>query len=409
MAYEFKLPDVGEGLHEGEVVKWHVKEGDPIHENQPMVDVLTDKATVEIPSPKTGKVAKLLAAPGQIVKVGEGLVLIEVEGASSSDGPGRASIPAVSPPAGAFQPNLGPAPLTVAVPPSAGRGAEVLATPAVRKLAKDLGVNLEGVRGTGPQGRITEDDVRGQTSKAPEGGWTPAVRTSYGPEERAPLKGIRRKTAEKMAFSKRTVAHVTHVDEADVTALAALREEMKREAESKGVKLTYLPFIVRAVVKALKEYPALNGSLDDERQEIVYKRYYNIGIATATPNGLFNPVVKNADRLDLWQLSKEIERLSGAARSGEVALPDLQGGTFTITNIGPIGGLSATPIVVHPETAILAVMKIQKRPVVREGQVVVRDMLNLCLSFDHRVLDGAEAALFTNTLVKHLENPRTLL
>ena len=363
MPYEFKLPDVGEGLHEGEVVKWHVQEGDEIQENQPMVDVLTDKATVEIPSPKKGKVLKLLAQPGQIILVGQGLILIAVEGREEDGGP------------------------------------EVLATPAVRKLAKDLNVDIARVRGSGPQGRITEEDVRSLP---------PSPRPS-GPEERVPLRGIRRKTAEKMALSQKTTAHVTHADEADVTALVGLREEMKVEAEKKGIKLTYLPFIAKAVVQALKAYPSLNASLDDEREEIVFKRYYNIGIATATEQGLFTPVVKNADKRDLWSLAQEIERLSEAARKGEIALEDLQGGTFTLTNIGPIGGLYATPIVLHPQTGILGIMKIQKRPVVREGQVTVREMLNLCLSFDHRVLDGAEAALFTNLIIKHLENPRTLL
>ncbi|MBI4050951.1 MAG: 2-oxo acid dehydrogenase subunit E2 [Elusimicrobia bacterium] len=375
MAYEFKLPDVGEGLHEGEIVKWHVKEGELVQENQPLVDVLTDKATVEIPSPKTGKILKLLAQPGQKVRVGEGLIQIET--------PDQ-------------EPRLQThdSQLTTRLPTGqAGNSQlEVLATPAVRKLAKDLGVDLSKIKGTGPQGRITEEDLH-----------------KTGPEERIPLRGIRRKTAEKMSFSKKTVAHVTHADEADATALVALREELKPEAEKKGIKLTYLSFILKALTKALKEFPSLNASLDDQREEIVLKRYYNIGIATATEHGLFNPVIKEADKKDIWNLAQEVERLSNAARKNQISLSDLQASTFTITNIGPIGGLFATPVVVHPETAILGVMKIQKRPIVRDNQVVIRDMLNLCLSFDHRVLDGAEAAMFMNTLIKHLENPRTLL
>ncbi len=414
-AFDFKLPDIGEGLHEGEVVKWHVKEGDAVKENQPLVDVLTDKATVEIPSPKTGTVLKLMAKAGQIVQVGQTLVQISVAGAASSSVKAP-SVPSISSPLAGEGAGGGK------VSTSAPTGKDVLATPAIRKLAKDLGVDLGSVRATGPQGRVTEADVRqaassSQSRPLPPGegarrageGNVPPSAPPAGPEERVPLRGIRRKTAEKMALSKRVIPHVTHVDEADLTALVALRQELKPEAEKRGAKLTFLPFIVKAVVLSLKQFPQLNAALDDERQEIVYKRYYNVGIATATEQGLFNPVVKGADKRDLWDLAKEIERVTSAARSGSSALADLQGGTFTITNIGGIGGLYATPIVVHPETGILGVMKIVKRPMVRDGQIVVRDMMNLCLSFDHRVLDGAEAAHFTNTLVKHLENPRTLL
>ncbi|MBI4425477.1 MAG: 2-oxo acid dehydrogenase subunit E2, partial [Elusimicrobia bacterium] len=230
-----------------------------------------------------------------------------------------------------------------------------------------------------------------------------------GEEERLPFVGIRRRTAEKMAQSKRTVAHVTHMDEADVTALVALREELKPEAAKRGARLTYLPFVLRALVKTLPEYPNLNSTLNEEAGELLRKRYYNIGIATAAPQGLVVPVIKDAGRKDLWQLAGDLNRLAEKARAGKAEVAELQGGTFTVTSIGSIGGLFATPIVNHPEVAILGVMKIQKRPVVKDGGIHVRDIVNLALSFDHRVVDGAEAAYFMNTLIKHLENPRTLL
>ncbi|MBI5631672.1 MAG: 2-oxo acid dehydrogenase subunit E2 [Elusimicrobia bacterium] len=383
MIYEFKLPDIGEGLTEGEVVKWHVKEGDAVKENQPLCNVLTDKAEVEIPSPKSGKVVKLMAQAGQKVKVKESLVAFEVDASESKPQAGTAA---------AAQTPSSPA------APSAGAAA-VSATPAVRKLAADLKADLSKIAGTGPAGRITQEDVR----KASGGGAATAA------EERLPFIGIRRRTAEKMAQSSRTVAHVTHMDEADFTALAALREELKAQAGQKGVKLTYLPFILRALVKTLKEFPNFNAVLDEAGGHIIRKRYYNVGIATSAEQGLVVPVLKGVDGKDLWTLAGEINALAEKVRAGKVEVSELQGGTFTVTNIGPIGGLFATPIVNHPEVAILGVMKIQKRPAVRDGQIAARDMGNLVLSFDHRVIDGAEAAQFMNMLVKHLENPRTLL
>ncbi len=403
MTIEFKLPDVGEGVVEGEIVKWHVREGDSVNEDQLLVEVLTDKATIQIPSPAKGKVLKLLAKEGAIVKVGETLIIIGDEGetpqpAAIKDEP--SSVKPVSP---------------SQIPPTETpktEGGQVMAPPAIRKLARDLNVDLTRIRGTGSEGRITREDVMQASKSLPQSASAVTetkVRPSTGPEERIPLHGIRRIIAEKMVKSRRTAAHVTHVDEVDMTELVALRQKMKSEAEESGVKLTYLPFIIKAVVKALKDHPYLNSALDDEKSEIVLKKFYNIGIAAAAPDGLVVPIVKDANHKSVMQVAKEIETLSEKARTGKLELSELQGGTFTITNIGPFGGVLSTPIINYPEVAIMGIHKITPRAVVREGQVTTREMTYLSLSFDHRVLDGAEAALFTNDVIKYLQNPQLLL
>lgn len=459
--FVFNLPDIGEGLVEGELVKWSVKVGDKVTENQPLAAVLTDKAEVEIPSPKTGTIAVLHAKPGQKVKVHSPLVTFSgVAGGSPA-------------PAKAVEAPAAVAAAPTALPARSIRNTEVLATPMVRKLAKDMGVDIGLVAGTGPQGRVLENDVRAfKGGAAPAAApvsnakvnATPAVKAlalelgvdiarvaGTGPggrvvegdvravspkgERRAktaekaaagplvftppsapstgvdkvPFVGIRRKIAEKMSQSKRTVADVTHVDECDMTAVLALREELKPEAAKRGVKLTFLPFIVRALTKALAEHPMFNSSLDEAAGEIVVKHEKNIGIAVAAPQGLVVPNIKGADGKDLFGLAAEIAGLAEKVRANKIEVAALQGGTFTITNIGPIGGLYANPIVNHPEVAILGLMKLQKRPMVRDGGIFVRDMMNLCLSFDHRVVDGADAAQFMNTIIRGLENPRTLL
>jgi pyruvate dehydrogenase E2 component (dihydrolipoamide acetyltransferase) len=458
MDYEFKLPDIGEGLVEGEIVKWFVKVGDSVKENQPLAAVLTDKAEVEIPSPKTGKIVKLFGKPGEKVKVHAPLVVFDI-----GESAGAVKAPAAKAAASAV------AVAAPAAPPvmKTARATDVSATPLVRKLAKDLGVDIGSVVGTGPDGRVLEADVRAGvvSAGAPSGGAvnaTAAVRAlaaslgvdlgllkGTGPggriiepdvravaparpaataakapagpfvlsgaapastgEEKIPFVGIRRKIAEKMQQSRRIVAHVTHMDECDMTALLALRDELKPEAAKRGVKLTFLPFVIKALTKTLAEYPGFNASLHEDAGEIVLKRYYNIGIAVAAPQGLVVPNIKGADGKDLFGLSAEVAGLAEKVRTNKIDVSALQGGTFTITNIGPIGGLFATPIVNHPEVAILGLMKLQKRPVCRDGGIFVRDMMNLVLSFDHRVVDGADAAHFMNTLIRHLENPRTLL
>jgi len=406
MVFEFRLPDIGEGIAEGEVVKWLVKEGEEVRENQPLVEIMTDKVNVEIPSPKKGTVLRLMAKEGDVVKVGQTLLVIGEKGeqkvaATSTHLTVEAPISA---PAEAERATS--APLTGA----AKRPQEVLATPATRKLARDLGVDLALLQGTGPAGRITEEDVQ-QFKKSEARAVTVGVPKlgKPGREERIPLRGIRRKIAERMVKSKHTAAHVTHVDEVDMTEIVQLREKGKMSAEKKGMKLTYLPFIIKALIPALKQFPYVNATLDDASDEIILKNYYNIGIATNTEQGLIVPVVKDADRKSLAQLADEIARLSERARAGELTLDEIQNSTFTITNVGSIGGVFATPIINYPEVAILGVHKITRRPVVRDNQIVIRDMTYLSMSFDHRVLDGALAAEFMNVIKQYLEDPKLLL
>ncbi len=413
MPKEFKLPDVGEGVHEGEITKWLVKEGDPIKEEQLFVEVMTDKVTVQLPSPYTGRVLKILAKEGEVVKVGNPIIVIGEEGeaAPAPAAPTPATEPATSP---EEEPDL--VPIRVQEPPRAAPGGEVLAAPAVRRLARELGVTLERVRGSGPKGRITEEDVKAAATgptpavavadeKAPTTAAKPAL---AGREERISVHGIRRRIAEKMQKSKTTAAHFTYVEEVDMTGLVHLREKLKARAETKGAKLTYLPFVIRAVVAALKEHPTLNASLDDEKQEIVVKHYYNIGIATATDAGLIVPVVHDADQKDLYGLAKDVERLAEAARTNKLTPQDISGGTFTITSLGALGGIMATPIINWPEVAIIGIHRIEKRPVVRGERVEVREMMYLTCSFDHRVIDGHIGAAFVESLKEYLEHPALL-
>ncbi len=412
MVYEFRLPDVGEGVAEGEVVKWLVKEGAEVKENQPLVEIMTDKVNVEIPSPRKGTILKLMAKEGEAVKVGQVLLVLGEKGEqTSAPAATLTSTPTAAKPAAATpaKPTVAPpSPVLAAVMPK--KPQEILATPATRKLARDLGVDLATVQGTGSGGRIVDDDVKRYKDV---GGRAAAVAvTVAGPrgiEERVPLRGVRRKVAEHMVKSRDTAAQVTHVDEVDMTELVQLREKAKVSAEKRGVKLTYLPFIIKALIPALKQYPYLNASLDDEKEEIVLKKYYNIGMATDTEQGLVVPVIKGAEQMSITQLAAEIVRLSERARAGQLTLDEIQGSTFTITNVGGIGGVFATPIINYPEVAILGVHKITKRPVVKDNQVMIREMTYLSVSFDHRVLDGAMAAQFMNVIKQYLEDPKLLL
>ncbi len=398
MAREFKLPDIGEGVHEGEVVKWFVKEGDAVKENDPIVEVMTDKVTVQIPSPVTGKILQLRAKEGEVVTVGNTLVVFGEAGEIASPTPAIASSPP-SPP---------PAPAKVSAPPPPPAMGEILAAPAVRRLAKELSVNLASIRGSGPQGRITEDDVQ-RAARGPAMAPKPAVGMApIGNEERLPIHGLRKRIFEKMAKSNVTAAHFTYVEEVDMTELVHLRDHLKETADRKGTKLTFLPFFIKAILAALKEFPALNASVDDERGEIVIKRYYNIGIATATDEGLTVTVVHEADKRDLWDLAKEIDRLANAAREKKLSLADVQGSTFTITSLGKAGGILATPIINWPEVAILGIHKIEKRPIVRDDQIVIREMMYLSCSFDHRVVDGHVGAAFVQSVRNYLEHPALL-
>ena len=410
MAFEFRLPDIGEGVAEGEVVKWLVQEGADVKENQPLVEIMTDKVNVEIPSPRKGTILKLMAKEGGTVKVGEVLLVIGEKGEQGSaptvvsPTTTTANIPA-GVPAKVTAPT--PSPTLVAVAPK--KPQEILATPATRKLARDMGVDLGTVQGTGPGGRITDDDVRRFKDVGRSAAVAITVTGPRGVEERVPIRGIRRKVAEHMVKSRDSTAQVTHVDEVDMTEVVHLREKAKASADKQGIKLTYLPFIIKALVLALKKYPYLNASLDDEKQEIVLKKYYNIGIATDTDQGLVVPVVRAAEHKSITQLEEEISKLSEKARAGQLTLDEIQGSTFTVTNVGGIGGIFATPIINYPEVAILGVHKITKRPVVKDNQIVIRDMTYLSVSFDHRVLDGAMAAQFMNAIKQYLEDPKLLL
>lgn len=419
MAYEFKLPDIGEGIHEGEIVQWLVKVGDRIQEDQPLVEVMTDKVTAEIPSPVTGLIQALHGNEGDVINVGAVIAVIE-----TADAPSSATTVSSAPVAAPAASNAQASCTAVASPPARNGVHKVLAAPATRRLARQLGISLEQVTGSGPRGRITPIDVQqhagqgGSSSRAnlnvasAARSSTPGIYHSQG-ERREKFGGMRRKIAEHLVKSKQTAPHFAYVEEVDVTRLVALRDELREYAEAQGVKLNYLPLIMKAVVSGLRQFPMLNAQLDEQAQEIVYKQDCHLGVAVATDQGLIVPVVKHADQKDLLTLARDIADLAGKARSNKLSLDELKGGTFTLTSIGSIGGLFSVPIINYPEVGILGVNKIEKRPVVRtiqgQEQIVIRDVMYLSISCDHRVVDGAEAALFIKHVVGMLENPSRLL
>ncbi len=415
MPFEFKLPDVGEGLTEGELLAWLVQEGDLVKEGQPLARIETDKAVVDIPAPREGLVLQLKFAPGDIIKVGEVFVILGEPGAESVPAPqvgvGVVGVLEEAPPEPA------PAPAR-----------QVLATPVVRKLAKDLGVDLTSVAGSGPAGRILEEDVRQAaaqiTAAAPSVGEAAAPTTAatpkpaarkvkkydfYGYIEHVPFRGLRRTMARNVSRSHQSAVTVTATDEADITELMALKEKIKALPQAQGVHLTILPFLIRAAVAALQKHPYLNAVLDEEAEEIILKKYYNIGIATDTPEGLMVPVIKNAGDKSILELAQEIQALAAKARDRSIDLADLQGGSFTITNYGAIRGIFGTPIMNYPEVAILGIGRSQALPRVHDGQMVSRQILPLSLSFDHRVVDGGQAARFLQEFIGYVEEPGLLL
>lgn len=453
MAFEFKLPDIGEGVVEGEIVKWLVKPGDSVEVDQPMVEVMTDKATVVIPSPKKGVIKETRGAEGAMVEVHSVLVVIEEGGAAASPpapAPQKPTPAPTPPPVARVAP--GPAITVTPVPPPApapipmpapvapnGNGgyrpeAPVLAAPATRRLARELNIDLSRVPGSGPAGRVTSADVRQaataysqppapapvamtvptliptQTpavrSQAPKAAITQALEPA---DERVPVRGLRRRIWENMAQSAFTAAHFTFVEECDGTEMVKLRERFNQKLESTEDKFSYLPFIVKAVVASLKRFPALNAHVDDDNMEFVKRSNFHIGIAVASERGLVVPVVRHADRRSLLDLSREIKRLADAVRNNALTTDDLGGSTFTITSLGKDGGIFATPIINYPEVAIMGVHKMVKRPVVKDDQVVVREMMNLSLSFDHRLIDGHIGAAFTYAVIKLLESPDLLM
>jgi pyruvate dehydrogenase E2 component (dihydrolipoamide acetyltransferase) len=412
MAYEFKLPDIGEGVVEGEIVRWLVAEGDQVAMDQPMVEVMTDKATVEIPAPRAGRILKRMFAEGQICPVGKVLVAIE------ETAPAR-SAPSPSPSAPVSQPP----------PPAARRGpvavvspsAEVLATPATRKLARELAVDLTSVAGTGPAGRITSEDVRAHAQAASDvgshreparTGQAPSGQAPSGPaaegDVRVPFRGVRRKIAEHLVHSRRTAAHYTYVEEVDCTTLVELRGKANLRLTDQGLKLSFLPFIIRATVAALRRFPQMNAYLDETAGQIVQRRQYHLGLATATADGLIVPVIRDADRKSILDLAREIDRLAALTKTGKATREDLSGSTFTITSLGALGGVLATPILNHPEVGILGVHKIARRPAVEGDKIVIKDLMNLSLSVDHRVVDGYDAARFVADIKEALESPGLL-
>jgi pyruvate dehydrogenase E2 component (dihydrolipoamide acetyltransferase) len=419
MAYVFNFPDVGEGIHEGQVVEWLVAEGDAVDEDQPLLKVETDKAVVELPAPKAGTVLKLHAAADATIHVGEPLVTIGEAGESVPDdaGPADSDLPVAERDVG-----------TAGAAPAAGVAARrPLATPRTRARARKLGVNLQGLQGTGAGGRITDEDVeraarrgpsvevaaeptRPQVPAPPAVGGGMVVGTDEGDVERIPLSHLRKVIAGAMRSSKQSAAHVTHVDEADVTELVAHYKKSKETIEERyGVKFSLLPMFIKALVAVLKQYPTFNATVDEDADEMLLKRYYNIGIAVDTPEGLIVPVVKNADQKDMITLAREVGDLAERARSRQLDLSELRGGTCTITNIGPLGGVFATPIINQPELAILGLHAIKERPVVVDGEIAIRSMMYLSVSFDHRWIDGAEAARFMTDLVRLVSAPGLLM
>lgn len=391
MLSEFRLPDVGEGISEAEIVRWLVAEGATVNEDQDIVEIETDKAIVALPSPHSGKIAKLHRKEGDLTKVGEILVSIETEDT------GHAAPQADH---GTVVGSLGDEEVIELPTP-------VKATPAVRALAKQLGIDLVKIRGTGNEGKITREDVE----RAAAGTATEERHDgeSSGPIERIPLRGLRRTIAKRMHAARQRVSDVTIWEDADITDLDRIRSKEKEIAAQKGIKLTYLPYIIQATLDALRSHPYLNATLDDEREEILLKKFYNIGIAVDTADGLIVFGIKQADRKSLLELAQEISTLAEKARTRRLDLSELRGSTFTITNYGVIGATYGTPIINYPEVGILGIGRIQDRPVVDDGAIAIHKIMPLSLVFDHRVVDGVEAARFLNVIIDRLEDPKPTL
>jgi pyruvate dehydrogenase E2 component (dihydrolipoamide acetyltransferase) len=449
-----KLPDVGEGVTEGELVKWLVKPGDSVKVDQPVVELMTDKATVEVPTPFAGVVKELKFKEGDVIPIETVILILETDGAGAAKSGGAAagatatsagksapaamSVSSGSASAGATSSHTesrGAGATTAnggmdVYPPAAG--ANVLATPATRRLARETGVDLNQLRGTGMAGRVTRDDVMqargGNGGGASGAGATtgasmpasnkvstlqipkPAIISPPGAaEDRVPLRGVRKKIAENMQMAKHIIPHFTLVDEACVDELVKTRSQAKAAAEKYGVKITYLPFIMKALIATCREFTMFNASMDDQAAEVVYKKYFNVAFAADTPTGLMVPVIKNADFKTVLQISQEIQQLAGKAREGKLALEDMKGATITVTNIGSVGGLYATPIINHPEVAILGMYKIYDKAVWNGSEFKRSQFMNFSITCDHRLIDGAVAANFMKAFVARIENPSQLM
>ena len=408
----FNLPDVGEGVVEGEIVKWIVKPGDTVKEDEALVEVMTDKATVAIPSSVNGKVVSTTGKPGDMVPVGAELIVFEVSGDSPS-APESEPEPEKEPaaPEPKLEPKTEPAPKPAAPTPPppvvAPTGAKPLASPAVRRRAREAGVDLSQVTGTGPAGRISHDDLDTFISG---GGRLAAVQSGVkmtGVEE-VPVIGLRRKIAEKMSISKRNAAHFSYFEEVDVTELESLRQHLNSSRSENQPKLTYLPFIIQALVKAARKFPQCNAIYDEEKGVVFRHQALHVGISTQTEDGLMVPVIKHAESRDVWDTASELIRVTTAAREKTATVDDLTGSTITITSLGAMGGLGATPIINHPEVSIVSIHAARDRAVARDGEVVVRKMMNLTSSFDHRIVDGYDGALLIQELKSMLEYPATI-
>jgi len=428
VAFEFKLPDIGEGIHEGEIVKWFVKPGDEVNEDDVLCEVQNDKAVVEIPSPVKGKVLEVLVEEGTVAIVGDTLIKFDAPGYEDLKFKGDESDEA---PKQEVQEEKTAEAAPEATEPAADVDVNrrIIAMPSVRKYAREKGIDIKKVAGSGENGRIMKSDIDAFTS----GGATVATETPAAeapkstaaeattapakqpipageyPETREKMSGIRKAIAKAMVNSKHTAPHVTLMDEVDVTELVAHRKKFKAVAAEKGIKLTYLPYIVKALTAALRDFPALNTSLDDATSEIIHKHYFNIGIAADTEKGLLVPVVKDADRKSIFSISNEINELAGKARDGKLAPNEMKGASCTISNIGSAGGQWFTPVINHPEVAILGVGRIAEKPVVKNGEIVVAPVLALSLSFDHRMIDGATAQNALNQIKRLLNDPQLLL
>jgi len=400
---QFRLPDIGEGVTEGEIVQWFVGNGDTIREDDPMVEIMTDKATVTIGAPCDGRVEQLRFEVGDIPQVGQILLTLQTAEASAIGSEERSSRPPATA-VGDIQDDLPGVGLFGSRTERPDVPAKPLASPATRDLAKSLGIDLRQVPPTGAGGRVTDEDVRAALRGACTEGSPDAAL-----EERHPIVGIRRMIAERMHRAKSTAAHFTFVEECDASSLVELRQELLPRAERAGIRLTFLPFIIKAVTDALRRHPILNSSIDERNHELVYKKFYNIGVATATEAGLMVPVVKNADRLHIFELAQRIEQLSRAAKDGTLAPDELRNSTFTVTSLGPRSGLLATPILNYPEVAILGIHRIKEQPVVRDGAIGIGKVMLLSLTLDHRVVDGHVGAEFAYDVIETLESPGALV
>lgn len=442
MSVEIKLPELGEGVTEGELVKWLVKVGDTVKVDQPIAEFMTDKATVEVPTPTAGTVKSLRAKEGDVIKVEQALIDLDPLSGSAT----AAAKPEVAPASAKPSSATPAAPMQTApsVPSSSSRASgsspgsamaggelvesyyppvaesRVLATPSTRRLAREMNIDINVLTGTGLAGRVTREDVLQQSSS----GTTAPVSTKgtdlsiprrhyQGPpgatEERVPLRGIRKKIAENLQMAKQIVPHFTLMDEANVTRLVELRDSLKGLAEKEGTKITYLPFVMKALIATMRQFPQFNASIDDAAQEIVYKKYFNLGFAADTPNGLVVPVIKNADQKTILEISKEVLDLSKKARDGKLKPDEMKGATITITNIGSVGGTYATPIINHPEVAILGMYKIQDKVIVDGSEFKVIKSMNYTITADHRLIDGAVAANFLKAFFSRIEQPGVLI